>query len=451
MRLVALLGFAGVTALGMGCSATPRAEPDTAVDESVSPTDEATDRLSQAELQDMVMRMADEFYARITETALKLEMIQETPLERAAAHTLKYNLAAAVFDIAVSPQPEEALLDMLVLVLLERTVFERFWGPEYFPVNGDLILETLRKLEQNFWHISSRVLSRCQQDDLRGLIATWLEDNPETIFVSPIRFKNFVALRDNTATKRARGLLAEVGDATRAVDQVRLTGERAMWLSTRLPRLAGYQVEQTLFDLALQPEIQRLQSNYDRMTEASERFVAAVEALPENVRRERVDAIDHFMDSLSAERRAFMDDLEAGSEHLSTVTHELRLALEAGIELSDSLNETVSSVDRVVARFDESKIDPKREPLKMGELRDAAIETRLAADQLTTMLETSNQILASPEWDLRISNLDTAMDRVEAGGNKWINLTFRQGLILIGVVFAALVAYRWISGRLIKS
>lgn len=397
------------------------------------------------------MRMADECAARITETAWALEKLQTTSLERASVHALKHSTTAAVFDIAVSPYPEEALLDMLVLITLERAVFERFWKPEYFPVNGDLILAVLQRLERDFWQISSRVLSREQQAALRGLIETWLDENPDTILVSSIRFRDFVSLRDESTEQQARGLLAELGEATNAVDELRQTGERAMWLSTRLPRLAGYQTELTVFDLALQPEIVKLQENFDRVTDAAARFASAVETLPQDIRRERVDAIDHFMERLAEERRAFMDDLDAGTEHIPAATRELRLALEAGADLSGSLRETLNLLDRVVARFDQSMVSPDREPIRLSDLRDTAVETRLAADQLTTMLETSNQILASPEWDLRISELDTAMARVGAGGSKWINLAFRQGLILIGAFFVGLVIYKWISVRLIKS
>jgi hypothetical protein len=205
-------------------------------------------------------------------------------------------------------------------------------------------------------------------------------------------------------------------------------------MSSRLPILLGYQVEHTLYDLAREQEIVQATRDYSRFVEAIETIAAAVDTLPDDIARERT---------------AFMDELQVRSQELEGAVREMRRTMEAGTELATALNTTVNSVDRVVARFDRMPADPNREALSMTGLRDASIETRLAAEQLTTMLATTNELLSSPEWDARLGTLDAAVERVQTGGDRWINLTFRQILILIGVAFVALVTYRWVSVKLI--
>jgi hypothetical protein len=86
----------------------------------------------------------------------------------------------------------------------------------------------------------------------------------------------------------------------------------------------------------------------------------------------------------------------------------------------------------------------------MQDLRDVAAEAKAAADQLTMMLDATQGVLASPAWHERLSQFDTAMTRVEQDGDRWINIAFRRGLLLIAALFVAMVAYRWVTYRWLK-
>ncbi|MHC5047983.1 MAG: hypothetical protein ACYTGY_15695 [Planctomycetota bacterium] len=168
------------------------------------------------------------------------------------------------------------------------------------------------------------------------------------------------------------------------------------------------------------------------------------------IKREREATVDHFMGRVAGERAAFLDEFDDRGEKLDSTLRELRLTVEAGTALADSLDTTFGSVDRVLARFDETGDDSDREPLRMQDLRDVAAEARAAADQLTTMLDATQGVLASPAWNDRLSGFDSAMTRVEQDGNQWINLAFRRGLLLVGALFVAMVAYRWVTYRWLK-
>jgi uncharacterized protein YukE len=199
-----------------------------------------------------------------------------------------------------------------------------------------------------------------------------------------------------------------------------------------------------------QPDVRELLADSNQYADASDRIAAALEDLPEMIKREREATVDHFMGRVAGERAAFLDEFDDRGEKLDSTLRELRLTVEAGTALADSLDTTFGSVDRVLARFDETGDDSDREPLRMQDLRDVAAEARAAADQLTTMLDATQGVLASPAWNDRLSGFDSAMTRVEQDGNQWINLAFRRGLLLVGALFVAMVAYRWVTYRWLK-
>ncbi|MHC4787568.1 MAG: hypothetical protein ACYTE6_16550, partial [Planctomycetota bacterium] len=379
-----VVAAAGVALLALGCAAQRGPESDSVQIESIQATaEDKGEPLTELELQDLVMRMVDSYIAVVTQVSREMELTLESPLERHLLHSLKYNATRAAFDIAVSARPDEALLDLLVLVTLQRSAVERYWNPRVFQERGDVLLVMLRQLEDSCWRKSARALSPQQQQDLRALIESKVADSPEIHNVAQIRFSDFYHLQDESAAARATGLLSEINEASRAVDEAVLFGERAMWYSSRLPILLGYQVEKTVYDLLGQQDIRALLTDFTQYSDASDRVAVALEDLPEMIERERAATIDHFMGRVAGERTAFLGELDTRGEDLESTLHELRLTVDAGTALADALDTTFGSVDRVLARFDDTGNDSDRVPLRLQDLRDVAVETTAAADQLT--------------------------------------------------------------------
>jgi hypothetical protein len=296
VRAGTVVAAAGVALLALGCAAQRGPESDSVQIESIQATaEDKGEPLTELELQDLVMRMVDSYIAVVTQVSREMELTLESPLERHLLHSLKYNATRAAFDIAVSARPDEALLDLLVLVTLQRSAVERYWNPRVFQERGDVLLVMLRQLEDSCWRKSARALSPQQQQDLRALIESKVADSPEIHNVAQIRFSDFYHLQDESAAARATGLLSEINEASRAVDEAVLFGERAMWYSSRLPILLGYQVEKTVYDLLGQQDIRALLTDFTQYSDASDRVAVALEDLPEMIERERAATIDHFM------------------------------------------------------------------------------------------------------------------------------------------------------------
>ena len=83
----------------------------------------------------------------------------------------------------------------------------------------------------------------------------------------------------------------------------------------------------------------------------------------------------------------------------------------------------MNAIDRVVSRFDTDP-EKEREPLRMTDVRDAAIETGRAADRVTILLDRAIEMLESKSWDQKISSLTNPADAI-------FNKVFWQGVLLI--------------------
>jgi hypothetical protein len=454
-RIALVIFFAALSVAG--CSSAPRAASPTAEIDTIQSTREAgVDKISQSQLQAMVMSMADSYLLTVGEALTLVELDAETPDDRWGVHTLKRTTGAAVLGVAAEPSPEAALLDLLVLSSLEvEAISNRIdhpKGSDLMREHGPALLEQARRAEAALWRDAGRVLTAEQQEELRSLVDMWIEEHPGSLTGVYVRFSDFADLHDSGSAAKARGLLVEVTEATRAVDAARLLGERALWLSTRMPFLVGWQVEETLYDLAVQPEIRRLLDDSTRFTDETSRLVQEVHDVPAEIAQQREalvrdltalqeKTVADVMAGVTAQREALIADLDQREQ-------ELRGLIAEAHELVQSTDTMLGSADTVLSRFRRAPGDT-REPLDVTKVRDAARETAAAADRLNELLVTTQEVLASPGWHDRSGDLAQAMDRVEAGGTRWIAHSFLGGLLLIAAGLVALIIYKWVAVKVI--
>jgi hypothetical protein len=146
--------------------------------------------ITQAELQSDVMSFADRYAVIIGQAFDDFEA--QSPTTRARYTVLRdaaYSTWAA-FTIAAEPNPEVALLDMVVLTMLGRLVYEEHWRKE-FGEPAEAMISAFRKLEADVWQIAERVMPLEQQQELRGLIRQWRQNHPDHYRFSFLRFEEF--------------------------------------------------------------------------------------------------------------------------------------------------------------------------------------------------------------------------------------------------------------------
>jgi nucleotide-binding universal stress UspA family protein len=160
----------------------------------------------------------------------------------------------------------------------------------------------------------------------------------------------------------------------------------------------------------------------------------------EHLNTQRTEAIDQLFDRFAEERGQLLDDFSARQNELLGVMTELKETIAVSGSLASELTETVNAIDRVVSRFDRDP-NSKREPLRMTDVRDAAIETGQAAEKVTLLLERTNALLESDSWDRHIARMADPADEI-------IDRAFWRGVILVCLLVIGLGLLRWVPQRI---
>jgi hypothetical protein len=440
--------------------------------------------VSALKMQALVMDMADDYIASLGETVYLLTRTDKLDSKgRWLAQSFLRNGVGASLDIAVGPNPAVNVLDFLVLTSLQTWSFEVHWIPAGIGQAGRVALERLKRADDNIWASAEKALSRDQLRTLRSLIDAWRAENPDRTVVALVRFDEFADERKMSSLSlrgQARGLLKQVDGLIGSVDEARLLGERLIWFAGRFPYLLGEQAELTAYRLVDQPEGSQLVETITSARELSQGLTRRLETLSEDlddqqtalfariaderaaaiaqlraelkvtanqsidlaaerIRTIRAKALGQFFDRIALERTSFFDELSSRQDEFLELMNELVETISVSGSLARDLTETVKAIDHVVSRFD---TDPQEEnePLRMTDVRDAAIETGLAAEKMRHLLERSIELLESDLWERRIASVTDPADTV-------IDRLFLRGLVLIGFLLLGLVLLRLIPQR----
>ncbi len=198
-----------------------------------------TGKVTQAELQDDLLRFETQFNARIENASGPLEASPNARIsDRAMVNRLNYSSNA--LNIALGPTPEVNLLDMVAFIELSRDVLEKHWIPKIFGAGGRPEEQAFSDSAQQIWAIAGKVMSPQQKAVLQKVISRWRQAHPKQISVETVRLSAFSGQGGADAAdldKDIGGLFASVQQSTQAVDAARLFAERALYYAERAPFL----------------------------------------------------------------------------------------------------------------------------------------------------------------------------------------------------------------------
>jgi len=195
--------------------------------------------VTEAELQDDLLRFETQFNARIESASQSLESSRNPKIRyRAALNRLIYSSNS--LNIALGPSPESNLLDMVTFIELSRDVLEKYWIPNLFGADGQPLDQAFKDSSQQIWGVAGKVLDPQQLTVLQNVISTWRNKHPAQINVETVRLSAFSSEAGAKAAgldQDVGGLFASVQKSTQAVDAVRLFSERALYYAERAPFL----------------------------------------------------------------------------------------------------------------------------------------------------------------------------------------------------------------------
>ena len=354
-------------------------------------------QMTPEELQSAVISYANRFIATVGQAAFRFEEKVPTKEGRLIAGARKVYSLSAVTEIAAGPSPGSSLLDLVVLSTLNRLVWEEYWRPQVFGAPADIMVDAFKKMEDDAWAVAAKVMTDPQREELREMIMDWYYENPGQVAVDYIRFSDFGELGKKPNLKEIQkpgGLLAPVSEATHAVDEVRMTSERAMFLLTKMQLIMGFQVEQVYKQLVVQPEVETILADVSEFRKTTERFADLLEKMPGQVSAERAAVFQMVADERKAVLSAF-DDRQ-------TAVHNLIRDVQA----------TLDRVDRTNAGFRQTTTDVER--LLAGTEKTALVFQDLvrSVDGLAARFETEGP--REPSKPIDIQDVTEALDRLQA-------------------------------------
>lgn len=241
--------------------------------------------------------------------------------------------------------------------------------------------------------------------------------------------------------------VAGLDPAVREVTRTRLLAERLMFMAQRMPFLMRWHFELLADDLFRQGNVSGLLTQTAQLADSAERISRAVESVSVTVAE--------LPDRISTERQAILEAIDDNEETLRELVHAFGLTLAAGERMSASLNTTLGTFDAIMERFDRDApvaasepAEPRGEPFRILDYAQTASRLEAAARELTLMLQTFDQTLASTNLAGFPTQVGVAVEQARAGGREMVDYAFWRGLFLIVAVLLAALIYRWVAGRL---
>jgi hypothetical protein len=431
--------------------------------------------MTEVELQSELMSYADRFASIMTQALEDFETLNPKPQARQVILSdLVYSLSS-VYTIAAEPNPQVGLLDMVAVTTLGRIIYEDNIRRKYGK-STEVLGDGFRQLEKDIWSIAAKVLTSEQRGELRQLILLWRKNNPDKVVYNYLRFSDFAAQRRNsTLVKKvqAGGLFKTVKEVTQQVEETRMLAERGIFLATRLPLLTGNFAEVWMSQLLVSPETSKILADIHTVSTVSERMATVAEQLPDQLMKdmsklrwqtvnqvmkgidewsektlndvmarvaiEREAFISQFMDRLIGEQKIALEAILTEEQRVTGLVTELRKAIEGGNNLLLTANTLAEkfNVGQPSAKPKDSK------PFDIKEYQDTIAE-------VTTLVETTNQLVATVGLEKLLPELVKAIDRVEKESEELIDHSFRQGVLFILIAMGAYVIARLIYNYLNK-
>ena len=317
-------------------------------------TPENGGQMTQEELQSAVISYANRFIAIIGQAAVQLEEAIPTDQARLNAARRKVYSMTAVVQTAAGPNPGPALLDLVVNATLSRMVWQDYWRPQVFGKPGTIMVEAFKKMEAEAWDLAGKVMTIEQRQEFRDLIDDWYANHPGQVSVDYISFTDFgdIGTKPNLKNiQKPGGLLAPIREATEAVDDVRMTVERAMFLLAKMQLIMGSQVELVYMNLVRQPEMKAMLTDISGVKETADRFAVLLEELPRQVSRERQAVLKAIDDKATT-----IHMLNAG---IQETLKQADLTLQGLQQTTLAAGNLIASTDALLARFEpEGSIGP---------------------------------------------------------------------------------------------
>ncbi len=412
---------------------------------------QGNNEVDPVELQSQLLRFADNYVDAINLAARGLQQEDGQPAERRMVLRRRIAITNDVLAIATGANAYANLLDMTILVSLNRMNVESFWLPRRFGESAKPLLLAKQETEKEIWRIAATALKPGQIDELRAAIQAWHAQHPDGRSPRDVGSLGFASEVARMNRSSQRGLtssvfnllsidpLAGLDPATRELANTRLFAERGMFLARHMPTLIRWEAELLAIQTAEMPQIEKLLANTTQLSESADRFSQTAGQLP---------------GLISSEREQIVQALDAQRPGLISLAAQTEKALTAGTQMSNASTATLKSFQDVLRQIQASPSNPNAEPFRITDYTAAAAQVNATAQDLVKLLQAFDQTMSPERFDGLSTRLEALTRQTQASGKELVDYTFQQtlflGLILIGSACAMMLASALAFWRLKK-
>jgi hypothetical protein len=346
------------------------------------------------QVQAEVEAFADQYVLLVTEVTNQLS--REHPELVPRLHAIKLSIGRGTYIIASGPNPVVSLLDLVVQTTLVHHTSQRTLRGALPEESAAPLLAVFERSRDQAWTLAERVLTPQEIADLRGLIDTWIEQNPNVTYVAGVRFSDFARMprrQGSTAPTTIFGLLrvdpfASIDPAAREIQESRLLAERMFYYAQRMPQLITWNVESLYYDLARAPQTEQVLKNLNDFTTISGQLNQTIAQLPTRT-REELAASEQTITRLLDQMNQSLEQTKQTLQHVDQSSENLRQASQAVADAGKAWQGTAEAVGEVAAI-----INPPTPPRPPGAPDEPPSEPVTLRDVTTALQEAQNTAIA---------------------------------------------------------
>ncbi|WP_460026134.1 hypothetical protein [Methyloparacoccus murrellii] len=418
--------------------------------EAVLPGGETTEPVDPIDLQEDMLRFADNFVAS---TSKGVEMLQRDgkPIPRQELLTIKVTLASDVYGLATGSNALANLVGLTVFASVARWRVQDYWLPKVYGVSAEPALQSLEAREEEIWNIANRVLKPQMQAELRGAIHQWRKNVANASGQLEAFASNSLVNEVTRSSREARNSslpssvfalldldpLAGLDPATRELTETRLFAERALFIGQRMPQLIQWQMELLAMRSTSTPEVEQVIANSTQIATASDRLSRTLEQMPGLV---------------SSEREKLVSALHAEQRGLGDLSRNFAATLAEGKQMASSTDQALKAFDDILGHLERMPSNPDSPPFEIKDYAATALEINRMALRLTETLKTFQALLNPATFENLATQAERITQTTQARSEALVDYAFRRLLILFAlaavIVVASALGYQWLLARL---
>jgi hypothetical protein len=408
-------------------------------------------RVTPAEVQSEIITFTDNYIATIGPGTERAIMGTDDLAQRARLHSAKLVAVQNALIIASSANPIVALLDMTVLVSLQRRSLQTPESRELLGAESEAMLAGMDRLYADIWRLANAALDERQRAELHAVIDDLGASTTGNSLIG-VRASEFARMRQQSISSGdAPGSLlqlfyldplAGLSPASRELLESRLLAERVFFFATRLPNVLNWQTKDLFYQFATSPLTTQTLGYAATASDAAARATVVAEDLPRLIAEQRQATVEQVFERLEQEREAVFDRLDQENAELNTTLSQLRETIRSGEELlrvaeptANAANELMRSIERL--REPRERTDPAGRPFDITEYAATAEALGEAIERATEALRTFEDVLGSPEWNERNGQIDATLDAMTTRSEAVLNKAFARGVALVAITAVA--------------